>query len=582
MNLLSHVVAAILTGVFLTAATKAAENPPNALLILTDDQGWGDFSINGNTIINTPQLDRFAKQGASFERFYVSPLCSPTRASLLTGRNHLRTGTSWVALGQETMRSEEVTIAEALKQNGYATACFGKWHNGEHYPEDPNGQGFDHFLGFLGGYISMYFNPELTLNQRPVKTEGYITDVLTDSAMAFMQKNRNNPFFCYIPYNAPHSPFQVPDKYFDKYKAKGQTDKEAAISGMCESIDDNVGRLLRFLDDNMLSENTLVIFMTDNGPASVRYNGGMKGRKTDMDEGGSRVPLWMRLPGKIKPGTSISQIAAHIDVFPTIIELCGLKMPATLPLDGKSLVPLLKNPSDPWPDRLLFTNIQKRSPGAVLNSRYRLVFGKDGASALYDILKDPSQKENIDATNPLIVSELTGNYDAWFRDVTRVKPGRPPISIGYKEAPQVILPATEAFFSGTINYKGGRGLAWDWLTGWKATQDSVWWELNAVQPGTYRVKLVYTCAREDVGSEIQISTGSQKVKTSITKAFDPPVYDLPHRVPLTSGVFEKPFTAVTFGSIDIPRGKQRIYLTALKIPGSQVGDIKSVILEKTD
>ncbi|GAF95371.1 unnamed protein product, partial [marine sediment metagenome] len=205
---------------------------PNVLLIMTDDQGWGDVRSHGNDKIDTPVQDALAAQAARFGRFYVSPVCAPTRASLLTGRYHLRTGTAWVTRGLETMRSEEVTLAEILKQAGYATGCFGKWHNGAHYPHHPNGQGFDEFLGFCAGHWNNYFDTRLEYNSETVTTGGFITDVLTDAAMAFIEKHKDHPFFCYLPYNAPHGPFQVPDRYFDKYKKRGLDDKTAAVYGM--------------------------------------------------------------------------------------------------------------------------------------------------------------------------------------------------------------------------------------------------------------------------------------------------------------------------------------------------------------
>ena len=200
------------------------KNPPNVILIMTDDQGWGDLGFHGNDSIYTPNIDQLARNSARFERFYVSPVCAPTRASLLTGRYHLRTGTSWVTHRKEVMRQQEITIAELLKREGYSTGCFGKWHNGEQYPNDPIGQGFDTFVGFKAGHWNNYFNTTLSHDEESLETSGFITDVLTDAAIQFMEENQNDPFFCYIPYNAPHSPFQLPNKYFDKYKVLGLTD----------------------------------------------------------------------------------------------------------------------------------------------------------------------------------------------------------------------------------------------------------------------------------------------------------------------------------------------------------------------
>ena len=227
----------------------------------------GEILVYTTTIVFLPPvLDQLATEGIQFERFFVSPLCAPTRASLLTGRYHLRTGTSWVTHRKEVMRSEEETIAEALKKAHYQTGMFGKWHNGEQYPNHPNGQGFDEFLGFCAGHWNNYFNPHLEHNSSTVQREGYINDIFTNAAIDWIKTQEDQPFFCYLAYNTPHSPFQVPDAYFDKYKAKGLTDKNASVYGMCENIDDNIGRLLSALEQNGQRENTIIIFLTDNGP----------------------------------------------------------------------------------------------------------------------------------------------------------------------------------------------------------------------------------------------------------------------------------------------------------------------------
>ncbi len=344
----------LLAGFSLMAPQPADAEKPNVLFILTDDQGWGDLSLHGNPYVKTPQLDSLARSGAQFERFYVSPLCAPTRASLLTGRYHLRTGTVSVSRTLEVMNAEEVTLAEIFKENGYATGAFGKWHNGDHYPHTPNGQGFDEFLGFCAGHLTNYFDSELSHNGEPVPSKGYITDILTDAAMAFMEKNAKKPFFCYVPYNAPHTPHQVPDSYFQKYKKMGLADELASIYGMVDNVDDNVGRLLKKVDALGLSKNTIVIFVTDNGPNGVRYNGDMKGIKGQVDEGGVRVPFFIRWPEKIKPKT-VQSIAAHIDLLPSLVELCGFPTPKTLPLDGESFAKILlgKAPDAPS-ERVLF------------------------------------------------------------------------------------------------------------------------------------------------------------------------------------------------------------------------------------
>ena len=281
---------------------------PNILLIMTDDQGYGDLGCHGNEKIDTPVLDRLASQSVRFDRFFVSPYCTPTRAALMTGRYPLRTGAAAVTRGLETVRPEEVTIAEVLRDAGYATGCFGKWHIGEHYPSHPNGQGFDEYFGMPQGHWDNYFDPKLDHNGQHVETHGFITDVITDYALRFIEQHRDRPFFCYVPYNAPHTPLQVPDRYFDKYAARGLDSRTAAIYGLVENADENIGRLLAKLDELGLNERTIVFFLSDNGaegPEGSRYNAGMRGMKGTVHEGGMRVPLFARWPGRFEPGRVI-------------------------------------------------------------------------------------------------------------------------------------------------------------------------------------------------------------------------------------------------------------------------------------
>jgi len=569
--------------------TGAQRKRPNIILVMTDDQGWGDVRSHGNDKINTPVMDRLAADGARFERFFVSPVCAPTRASLLTGRYHLRTGTHGVTRGYENMRSEEVTIAEALKQAGYATGCFGKWHNGAHCPYNPNGQGFDEFLGFCSGHWNNYFDTTLEHNGRLVKTKGYITDVLTDAAVRFIEKNKDRPFFCYVPYNAPHSPFQVPDKYFDKYKARGLDDKLACVYGMCENIDDNLGRILKRLDELKLSDNTIVLFLTDNGPNSARYNGGMKGRKGSVHEGGVRVPLFIRWPGHIKRGANITQITAHIDIFATIIELCGAAMPKTLPLDGVSLVPLLKGETAGWPDRMIFTFRSPRRqtgevPGSVRTQRWRAV--KAGKRwELYDMSSDPGQKKNVAKKYPKIVKKLSAAYEAMAGDVTKAGFDPLPIHIGYSHWPVVTLPGHEAFLEPPsrkgISYKGRSGWANDWVTNWTSTKAYPWWEVEVVGAGRFEVTLMYICSKENVGAKVRVEIGGESLEGIVSKAHNPDPIPSPDRVS-RGEVYEKIWAPLTLGTVELSKGRTKLMVKAIEIPGDMAFDLKAVRLRRVD
>ncbi|MHC5542910.1 sulfatase-like hydrolase/transferase, partial [Singulisphaera rosea] len=301
------------------ATALAADARPNIVLIVSDDQGWGDLSVHGNTNLSTPNIDSLARDGALFDRFFVCPVCSPTRAEFLTGRYHPRGGVWSTSTGGERLDLDEKTIGDTFKRSGYTVGAFGKWHSGTQYPYHPNARGFDEFYGFCSGHWGDYFNPPLEHNGRLVRGDGFITDDLTNHALSFIESNRDRPFFCYLPLNTPHSPMQVPDRFFAKFKdaklglsARGDQPEDVdftrAALAMCENIDWNVGRLLKRLDELKLAEDTIVLYFCDNGPNGWRWNGGMKGRKGSTDEGGVRSPLLLRWPGHVKPGTKVSPI----------------------------------------------------------------------------------------------------------------------------------------------------------------------------------------------------------------------------------------------------------------------------------
>ncbi len=395
-----------LLGFVLSTSWASAADRPNVLLIISDDQGYGDYSIHGNPYLKTPHIDRLASEGVRFDRFYVNSFCAPTRAALLTGRWPLRTGCHGVTHNREVMRSSEVTLAEALRGAGYRTACIGKWHNGEQFPHTPKGQGFEESFGFNAGHCNLYFDAPLLRDSHPVETRGYITDVLTDEAMRFIDEHRREPFFCYVSYNAPHSPYQVADKYFDKYLAAGLDAKVAAFYGMCENQDENVGRLLGHLDSLGLAQNTIVLYMTDNGgTAGVKtFNAGMRDGKTSVHEGGTRVPLFVRWPnGGWKPHI-VPTIVSHIDLYPTLLDLCSADPPPGPELDGTSLRPLLEGRADGWQERVLFTHNPidetNKYPGAVRTQRYRLVRK----------IRGPAEARK---PKPTMRVRLPGSYTTW-------------------------------------------------------------------------------------------------------------------------------------------------------------------------
>jgi arylsulfatase A len=567
---------------------EAAGRPPNVLLIMTDDQGWGDVHSHDNPRIDTPWMDRLASQGARFDRFFVSPVCAPTRASLMTGRYHLRCGVHGVTRGWETMRSREVTLAEAFRAAGYATGCFGKWHNGAHYPQDPNGQGFEQFFGFCAGHWNNYFDSDLQRNQSPVESQGFIIDTLTDEALRFIEGNHERPFFCYVPWNTPHTPWQVPDRYFDKYQARGLDTVTACAYAMCENIDDNLGRLLEKLDTLGLADNTIVLFLTDNGPNSDRFNGHMKGRKGSIHEGGVRVPLFVRYPGKIPAGLTIRPITSHIDLFPTLVALTGVPMPETLPLDGKNLVPLLRGEATDWPERLIFSHWNGR--GSVRSPRYRATKGE-----LYDMLSDPSQKKNLVEQQPEVYTRLITAYDAWVEEASREGFDPIPTEVGHAEAPIVTLLGHEAYLhppSPTrrgdrtglgISYNGRPGFANDWVTHWTSTEAYPSWPLKVIRAGRYEVTLLYGCPPDDVGARLRVEVGSASISGTVEKAHRLEALPRADRVPQDHGAHtDMRWAELPLGSLELPRGENPLVVRATHKPGSHVIDLKAVRLKRVE
>ncbi|MEM9157417.1 MAG: arylsulfatase [Verrucomicrobiota bacterium] len=569
----------------LGSAAAIASQGPNVILILTDDQGYGDIRSHGNDKIDTPHLDRLADDGARFENFFVSPVCAPTRASVLTGREHIRTGTVNVSNNYEIMRSEEVTVAELFKANGYATSLFGKWHNGEHYPYNPNGQGFDEFIGFCAGHVGNYFDAVLEHNAGTIQTEGFITDALTDKALDWIEDKKDEPFFCYIPYNAPHTPYQVPDSYYDKYKARGLDVKTATLYGMVENIDDNIGRLVKRLEELELSENTIILFLTDNGPQTRdRYNAGMKGWKTRVDEGGVRVPLFVKWPGQIKPRTIIDGLAAHIDLMPTLADLCGIEIPDTLKLDGLSLKDsLLKGETAP-DDRMIFAHrffggkLQRRS-GTARSKRYRYVYTHQ-EETLFDLINDPGQKKDISKANPEQFERHQVAYRQWFEDVSDNWEIVSLIPCGYPEFPITHLHAVQSKLSGAIKFHG-RGFHHDWIVNWVDPKDDIKWDIDVVESGRFRVAIRYTCPEKDIGSQVRISVGGKSLQATVDKAFDPDLFPNLDRAP-RSGEIEKPWATLELGYLNLKKGVDTFTLSADRMPGSQIMDVREVILERIE
>jgi len=396
---------------------------PNVVLVMTDDQGYGDMGCTGNPVIQTPHLDRLHAESVRLTDFHVAPTCAPTRAGLMTGRWCNRTGVWHTIMGRSMLRRDEHTMANAFADAGYRTGIFGKWHLGDNYPFRPQDRGFQEVWINGGGGVGQtpdywgnnYFDDTYFHNGKPVACKGYCTDVWFDKALGFIQANKDKPFFCYVPTNAPHGPYLVAEKYSKRYRDKGVKGSQAAFYGMITNIDENMGRLTAKLQALGLAENTLLVFMTDNG-TSAGWAAGMRGRKGSEYEGGHRVPCFLRWPGGgLGGGRDVTRLTAHTDLLPTLAELCGLKLPK-VKLDGRSIVPLLQSKGD-WPDRTLVVdsqrieNPEKWRKSAVMTDRWRLVNGKE----LYDIQADPGQKKNVAADHPNVLAKLRTAYEAWWK-----------------------------------------------------------------------------------------------------------------------------------------------------------------------
>ena len=428
---------------------RADENSrPNIIFLITDDQGYGDISSHGNPILKTPNLDRLHDEGVRFTDFMVSPTCSPTRSALITGRHEFRNGVTHTILERERLTPKATTIAQVLKSAGYTTGIFGKWHLGDEPEYWPSRRGFDEMFIHGGGGIGQsypgscgdapgntYFNPTLLHNGKFEKTTGYCTDLFVDHAIQWIDSVRGSqPFYCYIATNAPHLPLQVRAEDEQRYTDLVSDPKVAKFFGMVANIDDNVGKLLGKLKEWNLDENTLFVFISDNGGTIgvPVFNAGMRGQKGSPWIGGIRASSFWRWPGTLAPH-DVKALAAHIDFFPTIAEIAGAKLNTAeiTQCEGRSLVPLLRDPHAPWADRTLFTHVGRWPKNAdpsehkyrqcsLRTSRWQLVnVDQSGHKKwqLYDLVTDPSERQDVAADHPDVVRDLDQKYDEWWASI---------------------------------------------------------------------------------------------------------------------------------------------------------------------
>ncbi len=573
----------LLSAVMLFASCNS-ERSPNVIIILTDDQGWGDLSINGNTSIQTPNIDQIAHSGARFENFYVSPVCSPTRAELLTGRYHPRSGVHGTSAGAERLDTDEILLSEVFQDAGYTTGVFGKWHNGQQGPYHPNHRGFDHFYGFPSGHWGHYFSPPIEENGDLVQGSGYLPDDLTESAMEFMRTHVESPFLVFLPYNTPHSPMQVPDEWWDQvfelqqsHHSPEQEDllHTRAALAMMLNIDWNVGRVITLLDELSITEETIVLYFSDNGPNGARWNAGMKGRKGSTDEGGVRSPLLMQWPGVIAGGMVIPDITAAIDLMPTLAELSNIELKISDPLDGISVAPLLRGDRNSVQDRILFSHWRGRT--SVRTQTHRL--GHLGG--LFNIVNDREQRVDLASEYPELVDSLEQSKARWIREVVPESYQKRPFTVGFEDEKITWLPARDATASGGIQ-RSNRYPNDSFLSNWTSLQDSILWDAEVLTSGEYKATLYYTTAEGDEGAQIDLSFGDSSLQAAIVDAHDPPEYGMNEdRVPRIES-YVKDFRSLVLGTISLEAGHHPLVLQAVSIPGKAVADVRLLQLERIE
>lgn len=508
---------------------------PNVILVMTDDQGYGDLGAHGNAMIRTPHMDRLHEVSVRLTDFHVDPTCSPTRSALMTGRYSTRTGVWHTIAGRSLLDPNEETLGELFRENGYRTGMFGKWHLGDNYPLRPQDQGFEHAVWHHGGGIGQgpdywgndYFDDTYEVNGRWQEFEGYCTDVWFEEARKFIEAEDERPFFAYIATNAPHDPYNVDEAYSKPYEELGVAARMSRFYGMITNIDENLGELRGRLVELGIARDTLLIFMTDNGTSGghqVRkgeeaswpgFRAGMRAAKGSEYDGGHRVPCFFYWPGggigEVHGARSLDALAAHIDLFPTLSELCGLERRGARPLDGVSLAAALRGRSSAPTERTLFVHSQRVArplmwrKSAVMTEGWRLVNGTE----LFDLERDPGQEVDVAAEHPDTVAELRGQYERWWQSLEPVFDQRVRIGLGGAENPTRLMSHDW--------HPDGNGLPWHQGHVLKGAVAMGVWAVEVERAGEYEIHLFRWPEHLDrsmgmIGAEVRIGEVAVRVE----------------------------------------------------------------------
>ena len=575
-----------------------AADRPNVVIVITDDQGYGDLSCHGNPVLKTPHLDKLHGESLRLTDYHVAPTCSPTRGALLTGHWTNRTGVWHTIMGRSMLRENEVTVGQIFKDAGYATGMFGKWHLGDNYPYRPEDRGFTEVLRHGGGGVGQtpdywdnaYFDGSYWHNGTPEPAKGFCTDVFFDYAKKFIkaQKAAGEPFLAYISTNAPHGPMHAPEEFAKPYLKVGGKENIglAHFFGMIANIDHNVGELRKFLAAEGLADNTIFIFTTDNGTSSGSkvHNSGMRGAKGSEYDGGHRVPFFIHWPeGGLAEARDVGTITAHVDVVPTLIDLCGIAAPKGIEFDGIPITPLLRGAErESWPERILVTDSQRvKDPikwrkSSVMTDRWRLVNGKE----LYDIKADPSQKQDVASANPDVLKRLTKFYDAWWTELEPTFKIDTAIYLGHEGENPARLTSHDWIYTG--------GVPWNQAHIRRAfTKGSVgeaFWNVKVVEDGDYEFRLRRWPKEADLAIDAPLAPGAdvpgvKAMRTAAGVAVKAVkatlrIGDVSEEVKLKPGAKEAVF------NVKLKAGKTRLFTHFVDADGKMFGAYYAYVLKK--